>query len=207
VLLALSIVVAWPLLPFRGNRPPQFRFTSTPEGANIIVNGVDTGLRTPADVALAQFPASIRIELGGYEPFVTQVTEEAARTADRTIRASLVAPPPPPPPPPAPIEPEPTPEKPPPPQPAPPRPLADLRVLRSPGAYAFCSASIGRSWKGYPFDGVASIRLPAQRYPIRIECSGQPPVEGEIQLPPGKNERNFNEVVTLKPSSDSAVPR
>jgi hypothetical protein len=66
--------------------------------------------------------------------------------------------------------------------------------------------SIGRSWKGYPFDGVTPIRLPAQRYRINIECNGQPPVVGEIQVPAGKNERNFNEVVTL-PSSESPVPR
>ena len=115
------------------------------------------------------------------------------------IRPSLVELPPPAPP----VEPKPTP----PPSPAAtPRPLAELKILRAPGAYAFCSASIGRSWNGYPFDGVTSFRLPAQRYPIRIQCSGQPPVEGEIQVPPGKNELNFNEVVTLKPL-ESAVPR
>ena len=198
VFVALSIV-AWPQLLLRENRPSQFRFMSAPEGANIIVNGVDTGLRTPADVQLAQFPSSIRLELGGYEPFVTQVTEEAARKTDRVIRPSLVELPPPAPP----VEPEPTP---PPPPAAAPRPLAELKVLRAPGAYAFCSASIGRSWNGYPFDGVTSIRLPAQRYPIRIECSGEPPVVGEIQVPPGKNEHNFNEVVTLEPP-ESAVPR
>jgi serine/threonine protein kinase len=91
---------------------------------------------------------------------------------------------------------------------APPRPFAELTVLRAPGPYASCSASIGRSWKGYPFDGVTSIRLPAQRYPIRIECSGQPSIVGEIQVPSGKNERNFNEVVTLRPASEeSAVQR
>ena len=197
VFVALSIV-AWPQLLLRENRPSEFRFMSTPEGANIIVNGVDTGLRTPADVPLAQLPSSIRLELAGYEPLVTQVTDEAARKTDRVIRASLVELPPPPP-----VEPEPTLPAPP---AAPPRPLAELKVLRAPGAYAFCSASIGRSWNGYPFDGVTSFRLPAQRYPIRIQCSGQPPVEGEIQVPPGKNELNFNEVVTLKPL-ESAVPR
>ena len=83
VVVGLSIVLAWPQLPFRDNRPPQFRFTSVPEGANIVVNGVDTGLRTPAEVPLAQLPASIRLVLGGYEPFVTQVSEEAARKTDR----------------------------------------------------------------------------------------------------------------------------
>ena len=89
VFVALSIVL-WPQLLLRENRPSEFRFMSTPEGANIIVNGVDTGLRTPADVQLAQLPSSIRLELGGYEPLVTQVTEEAARKTDRVIRASLV---------------------------------------------------------------------------------------------------------------------
>jgi serine/threonine protein kinase len=198
VLVALSIV-AWPQLLLRENRPSQFRFMSVPEGANIIVNGVDTGLRTPADVPLAQLPSSIRLELRGYEPFVTQVTEEAARKADRVIRPSLVELPPPAPP----VKPEPTPG---PPPAVPPRPLAELKILRAPGAYAFCSASIGRSWNGYPFDGVTAIRLPAQAYPIRIECSGEAPVVGEIRVPPGKNEHNFNEVVTLEPL-ESAVPR
>lgn len=195
VFVALSIV-AWPQLLLRENRPAEFRFMSTPEGATIIVNGIDTGLRTPADVQLAQLPSSIRLELGGYEPLMTQVTEEAARKTDRVIRASLVELPPPP----RPVEPEPTPP------PPPPRPLAELKILRVPGMFVSCSASIGRSWKGYPFDGVTSFRLPAQRYPIRIECSGQPPVVGEIQVPPGKNERNFNEVVTLE-TPESAVPR
>ena len=201
VAVGLSIVLAWPHLPLGDNRPSQFRVTSVPEGANIIVNGVDTGLRTPADVQLPQLPAGIRLELGGHEPFVTQITEEAARKTTRLIQASLVElPPPPPPQPPTPVEPEPTP-------PPPPRPLAELKVLRAPGAYAFCRALIGRSWNDYPFDGVTSIRLPAQRYPIRIECSGQTPVIGEIQVPAGKNERNFDEVVTLKPPSESPVPR
>jgi serine/threonine protein kinase len=196
VVVGFSLFLAWPQLPF--NRPPQFRFTSIPEGANITVNDVDTGLRTPADVPLAQLPASIRLEMSGYEPFVTQVTEEVANKTNRVILASLVELRPPP----SPVEPEP-----PPPPPPPSRPLAELRVLRAPGGYAFCSASIGRSWNGYPFDGVTSIRLPAQRYPIRIECSGQPPAEGEIEVPAGKNERNFNEVVSLKLPSESPVPQ
>jgi hypothetical protein len=45
--------------------------------------------------------------------------------------------------------------------------------------------------------------LPAQRYPIRIECSNQPARVGEIEVPSGKTERNFSEVVTLNPLSDS----
>jgi serine/threonine protein kinase len=193
ILVGFSVLLAWPQLPF--NRPPQFRFTSIPEGANITVNGVNTGLRTPADLPLAQLPSRIRLELEGYEPYMTQVTEEVASKTGRMIRASLVALPPPP----RPVQPEPTP-------PPPPRPLAELRVLRAPGTFAFCSAAIGRSWNGYPFDGVTSIRLPAQRYPIRIVCSGQPTAEGEIEVPAGKTERNFDEVVTLLPQ-ESAEPR
>jgi len=62
---------------------------------------------------------------------------------------------------------------------------------------------------GFEPEGIftAQLVLPAQRYPIRIECSGQTPVIGEIQVPAGKNERNFDEVVTLKPPSESPVPR
>jgi serine/threonine protein kinase len=195
VLIALLIFI-WPQAFGGPNRPPHFRFTSTPEGANIIVNGVDTRLRTPADVPIAQLPATIRIELAGYQPFVTQVTEKAAEQSDLAIRADLekIASPPPaqvdvPAPPPA--------------QPVPARPLAELKVLRAPGDLAFCNASIGRSWNGSPFDGVTSIRLPAQRYPIRIECSNQPVRLGEIEVPPGQTERNFSEVVTLNSLSDS----
>jgi serine/threonine protein kinase len=192
VVIGLSLVM-WQL--FGGTSRPQFRFTSTPEGANIVVNGVDTRLRTPADVRIAQLPATIRIELAGYQPFQTQVTEEAVKKGDLTIQAGLAKVPPP-----APTKAPVTPPS----QavPAPP-PLAELKVLRAPGDLAFCSASIGKSWNGSPFDGVTSIRLPAQRYPIRIECSNQPARVGEIEVPAGKTERNFSEVVTLNPLSDS----
>ena len=155
----------WPQL-FRGPDRPQFRFTSTPEGASIVVNEVDTRLRTPADVQLAQLPATIRIELAGYQPFVTQVTEEAVKQGDLTIRASLakVAAP-------APATPiaatgtENAPAAVPPLPPAVPAsvPRAELKVLRAPAEFAFCDASIGSSWTGSPFDGVTSIRLPAGR--------------------------------------------
>jgi serine/threonine protein kinase len=197
VLIALSIFM-WPRL-FGPNRPPHFRFTSTPDGANIVVNGVDTSLRTPADVQIAQLPATIRIELAGYQPFVTQVTEEAATQSDLTIRASLakIASPAPPR---VDVPPRPLPEQ---AVPAPARPLGELKVLRAPGDLAFCNASIGSSWNGSPFDGVTSIRLPAQRYSIRIECSNQPPRMGTIEVPPGTTERNFSEVVTLNPLSDA----
>ena len=192
VLIGLSLVL-WQL--FGGTSRPQFRFTSTPEGANIVVNGVDTRLRTPADVQIAQLPATIRIELAGYQPFETQVTEEAVKKGDLTIQAGLAKVP-------APAPPKAAVPSPPPSVPAP-APLAELKVLRAPGDLAFCSASIGKSWTGSPFDGVTSIRLPAQRYPIRIECSNQPARVGEIEVPSGKTERNFSEVVTLNPLSDS----
>jgi serine/threonine protein kinase len=192
VLIGLSLVM-WQL--FGGPSRPQFRFTSTPEGANIVVNGVDTRLRTPADVQIAQLPATIRIELAGYQPFETQVTEEAVKKGDLTVQAGLAKVP-------APAPPKAAVPPPPPAVPAP-APLAELKVLRAPGDLAFCSASIGKSWNGSPFDGVTSIRLPAQRYPIRIECSNQPARMGEIEVPSGKTERNFSEVVTLNPLSDS----
>ena len=195
VLIGLSLVM-WQL--FGGPSRPQFKFTSTPEGANIVVNGVDTRLRTPADVQIAQLPATIRIELAGYQPFETQVTEEAVKKGDLTIQAGLAKVPPP-----APVK---APVTPPPAAVPAPAPLAELKVLRAPGDLAFCSASIGKSWNGSPFDGVTSIRLPAQRYPIRIECSNQPARVGEIEVPAGKTERNFSEVVTLNPLSDSPQP-
>jgi serine/threonine protein kinase len=195
VLIALSLVI-WSQL-FRGSNRPPFRFTSTPEGANIVVNGVDTRLRTPADVEIAQLPATIRIELAGYQPFETQVTEAAVKQGDLTIRAGLTKIPAPAP---ARVDVPPRPAQAVPVQAPPP---AELKVLRAPGDLAFCNASIGKSWNGSPFDGVTSIRLPAQRYPIRIECSNQPARVGEIQVPPGTTERNFSDVVTLNPLSDS----
>ena len=203
-------MLAAPTFFVRDSSPPRFRFISTPEGARIFISGVDTGLRTPAEVPITQLPASVRLELAGFEPFTTEVTEQNGKEADRLISTNMVKLPVAPPPPervptaPAPATPAPATPAPATPAPATPvpatpaaRPLAELKVLRAPGPYAFCTAAIGRSWTGYPFDGVTSIRLPAQRYPIRIECSGQAPVLGEIEVPAGKNERNFNEVVTL----------
>jgi hypothetical protein len=188
----------------RDGGPPQFRVTSTPGGARILVGSLDTGLRTPAEVQVTQLPATVRLELPGFQPFVTEVTEQNAKEVDRSINANMVKlPTPSPPSEPAAASPATAPAT-----PVPSRPLAELKVLRAPGPYAFCTAAIGRSWTGYPFDGVTSIRLPAQRYSIRIECSGQPPILGEIEVPAGKNERNFNEVVNLNPTSEETpVPR
>jgi len=233
VVVAVAVfMIASPTFLVRDGSPPRYRFTSTPEGARIFISGVDTGLRTPAEVPITQLPASVRFELAGFEPFTAEVTEQNAREADRSINTTMVklsVPSPPPAPAPAvPVPATPAPATPAPatsapatsapatsapatPAPATPasatppaRPLAELKVLRAPGPYAFCTAAIGRSWTGYPFDGVTSIRLPAQRYPIRIECSGQAPVTGEIEVPAGKNERNFNEVVTLSQAPTEA---
>jgi len=217
VVAAAIFMIASPAFLVRDGSPPRYRFTSTPEGARIFISGVDTGLRTPAEVPITQLPASVRFELAGFEPFTAEVTEQNAREADRAINTTMVklsvpSPPPAPAPAvpvpatPAPATPEPATSAPATPAPATPpaRPLAELKVLRAPGPYAFCTAAIGRSWTGYPFDGVTSIRLPAQRYPIRIECSGQAPVTGEIEVPAGKNERNFNEVVTLSQAPTEA---
>ena len=223
VVVAVAVfMIASPTFLVRDGSPPRYRFTSTPEGARIFISGVDTGLRTPAEVPITQLPASVRFELAGFEPFTAEVTEQNAREADRSINTTMVklsvpSPPPAPAPAvpvpatPAPATPAPATSAPATPAPATPasatpaaRPLAELKVLRAPGPYAFCTAAIGRSWTGYPFDGVTSIRLPAQRYPIRIECSGQAPVTGEIEVPAGKNERNFNEVVTLSQAPTEA---
>ena len=210
--LAVAVFMLAPTFFVKESSPPRFRFTSTPEGARIFISGVDTGLRTPAEVPVTQLPASVRLELAGFEPFTTEVTEQNATDADRSLDANMVklplASPPPQPSSAAPAPVTRAPVTPAPATPAPatpaPRPLAELKVLRAPGPYAFCTAAIGRSWTGYPFDGVTSIRLPAQRYPIRIECTGQQPVLGEIEVPAGKNERNFNDVVTLNQAPEGA---
>jgi eukaryotic-like serine/threonine-protein kinase len=169
VAVGLSIVLAWPQLPFMDNRPAQVRLP--PQSAPPPPTPVEPKPDPEPDPKLEAEPK--------LEP-----------------EPKLEA------------EPEPEPEPTPPPKPVPPpRPVAELRVLRVPGQYVSCSVSIGRSWKGYPFDGLTSIRLPAQRYPIRIECSDGSLAVGEIQVPAGKNERNFSEVVTLNPASQSPVPR
>ena len=195
VAVALAIVFAWPQVSSLLMPAPQFRLVSEPDKARVIINGADSGLRTPADVTFETFPFSLRIELEGYEPFETQVTEASAKSPNRTIVAALKRVPPPPPAPTPPLEP-----------PAPPpRPLAELKVLRAPGEFAYCPAVIAGARSGAPFDGVTPIRLPAGTYAIRIECAGRAPVVGEIQVPPGKTDRNFDEVITL-PSSESPGP-
>jgi serine/threonine protein kinase len=168
VLVGLSIVLAWPQLPFsdRAIRPGLVELPPP--------------LPSPA-VEPSPLP-SPPVEPS---PLPSPPVEPSPLPSPPVEATPLPSPP---------VEPTPTPA---------PRPAGELRVLRAPGNLAFCSVTIGRSWKGVPFDGVTSIRLPAQRYPIRIECSGQPPVVGEIQVPVGKSERNFSEVVTLKPASDS----
>ena len=68
--IALS-TLAWPERFVSDSSAPRFRFISTPEGANIIVNGVDTGLRTPADVEIARLPGKHPARVGRLQPFVT----------------------------------------------------------------------------------------------------------------------------------------
>jgi len=186
---ALAIVLSFSRLQplFRTSAPP-LQITSSPEGARIVVGGKDTGLHTPADVRIERLPVDIRLEMAGYEPFLVRVTEQQLKTeSGRRVAATLaefpkVSPPPP--------------EV----QSAPPPPaIGELRVLRTPVMFTSCSAIIGRAWKGHPFDGVTTIRLPPQQYAITIECEDQPPVRGFIEVPSGKITRDFKEVVTLEP--------
>jgi hypothetical protein len=173
--------------PFTTSAPP-LQVTSSPEGARIVVGGQDTGLHTPADVRIERLPADIRLEMAGYEPFVVRVTEQQFGTeSGRRVTATLAA---------LPKVSLPTPEV---PSAPPPPAMAELSVLRTPAMFTSCSAIIGRAWKGHPFDGVTTIRLPPQKYAITIECEDQPPVRGFIQVPSGKNARDFQEIVTLEP--------
>jgi len=167
---------------------PPLQVTSSPEGARIVVGGQDTGLRTPADVRIERLPVDIRLEMAGYVPFVVRITEQQFGTeSGRRVTATLAE---------VPKVSPPTPEV----QSAPPPPaMAELSVLRTPAMFTSCSAIIGRAWKGHPFDGVTTIRLPPQKYAITIECEDQPPVRGFIEVPSGKIARDFKEVVTLEP--------
>ncbi len=55
--------------------PTSLRLTSQPEGARITLNGIDTGLVTPADVAVGStIPSAIGLALEGYQPFTGEVT-------------------------------------------------------------------------------------------------------------------------------------
>jgi len=56
--------------------PTSLRLTSQPEGARITLNGIDTGLVTPADVAVGStIPSAIDLALEGYQPFTGEVTQ------------------------------------------------------------------------------------------------------------------------------------
>ena len=158
---------------------------------------------SPARAGNTNVYAGLHSHADGIIHMEPQVTEEAVTQGDLTIRASLAK-----------VAASATPiaatgtEKAaavptlPPAVPAP-VPRAELKVLRAPAEFAFCDASIGSSWTGSPFDGVTSIRLPAGRYMIRVRCTNQPARVGVIEVPLGKTERNFAEVVTLNPLSDS----
>ena len=185
---ALALVLFFARLqPFRTSAP-SLQVTSSPEGARIVVGGQDTGLHTPADVRIERLPADIRLEMAGYEPFLVRVTEQQlGAESGRHVSATLAA---------LPKVSAPTPEV---PSAPPPPAMAELSVLRTPAMFTSCSAIIGRAWKGHPFDGVTTIRLPPQKYAITIECEDQPPVRGFIQVPSGKIARDFQEVVTLEP--------
>ncbi len=81
--------------------------------------------------------------------------------------------------------------------PAPP-PRAQLRILRSPAGFVACEASVG-TWKGYPFDGATRVQLPAKSYPITIRCANREPLTGTIDVPAGRNDLNFRDVIVLRP--------
>lgn len=183
---ALAIVLLFSRL--QPTSAPALQVTSSPEGARIVVGGQDTGLRTPADVRIERLPVDIRLEMAGYEPFLVRVTEQQLGTeSGRRVTATLAE------------LPKASPPKPEVPSAPPPPALGELSVLRTPVMFTSCSAIIGRGWKGHPFDGVTTIRLPPQKYAITIECEDQPPVSGFIQVPSGKVARDFKEVVTLEP--------
>ena len=184
---AVAIVLLFSGRLFTTSTPP-LQVTSSPEGARIVVGGQDTGLHTPADVRIERFPVDIRLEMAGYEPFLVRVTDQQFGTeSGKRVTATLAK------------VPEVSPPTPAGPSAPPPPALGELSVLRTPAMFTSCSAIIGRGWKGHPFDGVTTIRLPPQNYAITIECEDQPPVHGSIQVPSGKVARDFKEVVTLEP--------
>ena len=192
VLAGLLAITALAIVLFFSRPQPTsaspLQVTSSPEGARIVVGGQDTGLHTPADVRIERLPADIRLEMAGYVPFLVRVTEQQFGTeSGRRVTATLAELPKASPPTPA------VPSAPPPPA------MGELSVLRTPATFTSCSAIIGRAWKGHPFDGVTTIRLPPQKYAITIECEDQPPVRGVIEVPSGKIARDFKEVVTLEP--------
>jgi hypothetical protein len=61
------------------HRQPGVSISSAPPGANVILDGVDTGFVTPCDIALTRDPHEIRIELEGYETAVRHVDGDTRR--------------------------------------------------------------------------------------------------------------------------------
>ena len=188
----VGVFMAGPRLIFGERIPPPLRLSSTPPGAQILVDGRDTGRRTPAEVQIDAFPADLRLELSGYQPFETRVAAPIGGVNAVLSQLPRPQPPSPPQPDPAPVVPAAPPKA---PVPAP-TPRAQLKILRSPQKYQSCNLTIG-SWSGTPFDGVTVITVPARTQSFRMDCQGVV-TEGTIEVPAGTNTKNFEEVfITL----------
>jgi predicted Ser/Thr protein kinase len=62
---------------------------STPAGAKIVLNGVDTGKVTPAPLSLGgKVPSTIELSLAGYQPVSGTLTDADLRTGNKEFRLS-----------------------------------------------------------------------------------------------------------------------
>lgn len=66
--------------------PTSLRVTSQPEGARITVNGVETGLVTPADVPVgATVPSAIELALDGHQTLTGEITRDDLEAGSKTF--------------------------------------------------------------------------------------------------------------------------
>jgi len=60
-------------------RQPGVSISSAPPGANVILDGTDTGYVTPCDIHITREPHEIRLELAGYQSVLRHVDGDTRR--------------------------------------------------------------------------------------------------------------------------------
>ncbi len=66
--------------------PTSLQITSEPAGARITLNGIDTGLVTPAEVSVgATVPSTVQLALDRHQPLSGEITEEDLKTGNKAF--------------------------------------------------------------------------------------------------------------------------
>jgi serine/threonine-protein kinase len=71
--------------------PAEIKISSTPAGAKVVVNGVDTGRVTPTSVPRPTLPATVELMLAGYKPGGGALTEKDLAAGAREFRLAREA--------------------------------------------------------------------------------------------------------------------